>query len=401
MGGELLNELLARELARRQEARQARRRLTVEPLDSTHVRLDGRVFLNFASNDYLGLTHHPRVVAAAREASARYGAGSGASGLISGYTAAHAAAEQAIAAWKGSEAAVLMPSGYQCAHAVVQTLTGAARTHPEGIRFLMDKLCHASLIDAVGGADMRVFAHNYLNKLERLLAEGSPGQLQVVITESIFSMDGDAADLEGLAALKRKYPFVLVLDEAHGSGVYGPGGAGYAAERGLQSAVDVSIVTLSKAVGVAGGVACGSRRFCEALVNWGRAYIYSTSVPASVAAAAMAAIEVMRDEPQRQRRVRALAKRVREALRERGLEVVQGDSPIIPVILGEEELAVKASERLREMGLLVWAIRPPTVPRGSSRLRVTLSCEHGDEEVGRLVEGVGKASGKCRMMNEE
>jgi 8-amino-7-oxononanoate synthase len=210
----------------------------------------------------------------------------------------------------------------------------------------------------------------------------------VVVSESVFSMDGDAADLAGLAALKREHPFMLVLDEAHAAGVYGPGGAGLAAELGLQDLVDVSIATLSKAVGCVGGVVCASRVFCAALVNFGRAYVFSTSVPPFVAAAAEAALAVMRDEPARQARVRLLARRVRDELSAAGLSIAAGDSPIVPVILGAEEATLAAADQLMSQGLLVLGVRPPTVPRGSSRLRVTVSCEHTDEEVEQLVEAL-------------
>jgi len=379
-GGQWLNDLFEQELSRRSSEQLLRTRIPVIPIDATHVEIEGRRYVNFASNDYLGLTHHPAVIAAAREALAKFGAGSGASALVSGYTEAHRSAEDAIARWKGTEAAVLLPSGYQAAHAIVQTL------NLEGVRFLLDKLGHASLVDAVGGSgtEFRVFPHNNLEKLARLLA--SPSPRNVVISESIFSMDGDAADLEGIAALKRKYPFVLVLDEAHGSGVYGRDGAGYAAERGFADIVDVALVTLSKAAGVAGGAVCGTRKFCEGLINWGRAYIYSTAIPAATAAAIEAAIEVIRNEPQRQQRVRRLAQQVRNELRRNGLQITDGDSPIIPVILGSEKRALDAAAHLREKQILAIAIRPPTVARETSRLRITLSCEHTDGEIEKLLE---------------
>src|SRR5258706_11354083 len=274
-GGQWLNDLFEPELARRESEHQLRSRIQIIPIDAAHVEIDGRRYVNFASNDYLGLTHHPSVIRAAQQALEKYGTGSGASALVSGYTEAHRSAEEAIARWKGTEAAVLLPSGYQAAHAIVQTL------NLPGVRFLLDKLCHASLVDAVrgSGAEFRVFPHNNLQKLERLLADAPEAQRQVVISESIFSMDGDAADLEGIAGLKQKHDFVLVLDEAHGSGVYGRDGAGFAAEKGLAKTVDVSMVTLSKAAGVVGGAVCGSKVFCDGLVNWGRAYIYSTTIP--------------------------------------------------------------------------------------------------------------------------
>jgi 8-amino-7-oxononanoate synthase len=367
-----------------------RKRQVVRPIDATHVEVEGRRYVNFASNSYLGLSHHPRVIQAASDALRREGAGGGASALVTGYTQALASAERRVAAWKGVERAVLLPSGYQANLAAVQTLAALAEGGTGGIRFLLDKLVHASLIDAVrqSGAPFRVFPHNHLDKLGRLLEESDDGQVQVVVTESIFSMDGDAADLEGLARLKQRRPFVLLLDEAHGSGVYGPGGAGLAAEMGLAALADVTVVTLSKAVGCAGGAACGSADFCEAVVNLGRAYVYSTALPPPVAAAGEAAIDVLRDEPQRQRRVRAMAGSVRAGLAAAGLEVPPGDSPIVPLALGNEEAALAAASRLKDVGCWVVAIRPPTVPRGSSRLRITLSSEHTDEEIETLLAGL-------------
>jgi 7-keto-8-aminopelargonate synthetase-like enzyme len=255
------------------------------------------------------------------------------------------------------------------------------------VRFLLDKLAHASLIDAVRSSGMpyRVFPHNHLCKLERLLGEADPSQAQVVVTESIFSMDGDAADLAGLAGLKRRRPFLLLLDEAHGSGVYGPAGAGLVAELGLGGVADVSVVTLSKALGCAGGAVCGSAAFCDLVVNSGRAYVYSTHIPPAIAAAGEAAIEILRYEPERQHRIRNVARAVRTRLAGAGLSVPAGDSPIIPVILGSEEAAMAAAAGLQNDGLWAVPIRPPTVPRGGSRVRVTLSSEHTDDEIDRLL----------------
>ena len=373
-----------RRLGELRAAHLLRQRQVVKALDATHVEVEGRRYVNFGSNNYLGLTHHPKVMAAACEAVAKYGAGSGAAGLVSGHGPAHDAAERTLAEWKGTEGAVLLPSGYQANLAAVQTLSAIA---PAGVRFLLDKFCHASLIDAVrdAGHPFRVYPHNHLSKLRRLLEEAEVGQTQVVVTESVFSMDGDAADLHGLAAMKRETPFLLLLDEAHGTGVYGPDGNGYAAECGLQPAVDVSVVTLSKALGVAGGAVCAGRDFCEAVLNFGRAYIYSTAVPPSIAAAAEAAISVIHNEPHRRVRLRDLARRVRGELHGSAVMSSLADSPIIPIVLGTEEAALRCAEGLRGEGLLVPAIRPPTVARGTSRLRVTLCCEHSDDEVDLLL----------------
>jgi 8-amino-7-oxononanoate synthase len=368
-----------------------RSRQLVRPLDAVHVEIDGRRLVNFASNNYLGLTHHPAVIDALREAATSHGAGSGAAALISGYTPAHASAEGTLARWKGTQAAVLLPSGYQANLAAVQTIAAIAQGRG-GVRFLIDKLCHASLIDAVRatGASFRVFPHNHLTKLERLLGEAGEGTAQAVITESIYSMDGDAADLVGLSALRKRFGFIWLLDEAHATGVYGPSGSGLAAELGVSDAVDVSVVTLSKALGAMGGAVCGSSAFCEALVNLGRAFIFSTNIAPAMAAAAEAAMGVVQREPQRRQRVRELAARVRESL------AMPGDSPIVPVILGTETAAMAAAFRLREWGMLVGAVRPPTVARGSSRLRITLSCEHGDEEVAGLIDAI-KSLGRSSL----
>ena len=381
-----LDQFINDDLALRASARQLRLRRPLTIVSSTHVLIDGIQYVNFASNNYLGFTHHPRLIAAAQQSLAREGLGSGAAALITGYSTRHADAETAIARWKGAQDAVLLPSGYQANLAAIQTLLALGEKRG-GVRFLIDKLAHASLLDGVRGASatFRVFPHNHLGKVARLLESAPPEQLQVVLTESIFSMDGDAADLAGLAELKRRRPFLLLLDEAHGSGVYGPDGAGYAAELKLHDVVDVSIVTLSKAMGCVGGAVCASKKFCEAVVNYGRAFIYTTAIPPWVATAACEAINIMRDEPQRQARVRELARRVRKRAHALSLRVPAGDSPIIPIILGEEKAALEASSRLAEAGLLVPAVRPPTVARCASRLRVTLSCDHTDVEVETLL----------------
>lgn len=380
-----LESLIASSLGEREAAHQLRVRRVVEPVSATHVKIDGREYVNFASNNYLGLTHHPEVIAATRVELEREGVGSGAAALISGYGSAHQSCEKEIARWKGTGGAVLLPSGYQANHAAVQTL--AALGGKRGVRFLIDKLVHASLVDAVraSGAEMRVFPHNGMEKLERLLRKAAPGVLQIVITESIFSMDGDAADLAALVQLKHRWPFVLMLDEAHGSGVYGDNGGGYAEELGLGQSVDVTVVTLSKALGCAGGAVCGLAGFCEAVVNFGRAYIYTTQMPALLARAAESAVQLVQKERARRNRVRSLARMVRERLVTGGLCIPSGDSPIIPVVLGSENAAIAASKQLLDAGLLAPSVRPPTVAKGSARLRITLSSEHTDGEIERLL----------------
>jgi 8-amino-7-oxononanoate synthase len=374
-------------LADRAAAGQLRSLRTVQSLDSTHVEINGRLLVNFCSNNYLGLNCHPRVIEAAEKAMSRCGFGSGSAALICGHTQAHESAQLAIAAWKQTESAVLLPSGYQANQAAIQTFAAVADRAGLNVRFLLDKLVHASILDAAECRDrrsVRIFPHNHLAKLSMLLQDSDDKTLNVVVTESIFSMDGDAADLRGLAELKQKHPFTLLLDEAHASGVYGPNGAGFAHEQGLQSFVDASVVTLSKAIGGIGGAICGSALFCQSVVNFGRPFIYTTNLPPAAAAAAEAAIQIMRDEPQRQKRVREMALKVRRNLIAAGVPVLPGDSPIICIRCASEQSVLSAAETLLQKGLLVAAVRPPTVAPGACRLRVTLCSSHTDEEIDRL-----------------
>jgi 8-amino-7-oxononanoate synthase len=382
-----LDQLISAALEQRRASHLLRSRRIVEASDAVHVIVNGRPLVNFASNNYLGLTHHASVRTATDEAS-----GAGAAGLITGYTPAHARAEADLAAWKQTEAAVILQSGYQANLAAVQTLHAIADASNKRVRFIVDRLAHASLIDAVrqvegivGRPVMRVFPHNDIDKVERLLRDADADELQVVVTESIFSMDGDAADLAAIASLKTRYAFALLVDEAHAAGIYGPNGAGLVSQLALREQVDITIATLSKALGVSGGAVCASRAFIDALLNFGRAYIYSTSVSPVVAQLASRAIDICRREPERRVRVMDLAARVRSQLHEANLTLFPGDSPIIPILLSDESSAIEASKRLEAQGLLVLPVRPPTVPRGTSRLRVTLSCEHSDGEVDLLV----------------
>ena len=382
-----LNDEIQSVLHARSQAALLRRRVPVIHTGPVTLEIDGRSFVNFCSNNYLGLTHHPRMLRAMRDARET---GAGAAGLISGQTEAHAAAEDAIARWKHTPAALLMPSGYQANLAVVQTFIGLGEAGGGSVRFLVDKLAHASLIDAVRqyGARFRIFPHNGLAKLKRLLAEAPADERQVVLTESIFSMDGDAADLRGLAELKRRHDFVLCVDEAHGSGLYGKHGSGLIDALGVGDAVDVSLVTLSKALGVSGAAICASDPFIRAIENFGRAYIYSTAVSPIIARLAREAVAICQDEPALRERVLRLAAEVRRNLSGQGWTVPAGDSPIVPVLLGDERRALEVSETLKSQGLLVAAVRPPTVPRGTSRLRITVSSGHSEGQIAGLMDAM-------------
>jgi 8-amino-7-oxononanoate synthase len=399
-----LEQILAAALQARQHEHLLRRRVTCRHLDATHVEIAGRRMVNFATNDYLGLAWHPRVREAAGAAARSHGAGSGASALVSGYTDLHAQAEEEIARWKGTQAAVILPSGYQANLAAIVAIAKAAESTGRPIRLLMDKLVHASLIDAVAlsGCRFRVFPHNGIEKLSRLLVVGDkngdasrfpaePPPLDVIVTESIYSMDGDAAPVKRLAELSAASSAAWLLDEAHGTGVYGQHGSGYAAEQGVSA--DVTIVTLSKAMGCSGGAVCGSRALCDAIVNFGRAYVYSTALPPPTVASVLAALAVMRDEPSRQARVRELGVRVRAQLASLPLDtkITGGDSPIIAVVVGDAQQAIGISQRMADAGYWIPAIRPPTIPPNQSRLRITLSSEHSDTEIDGMIAAMAGA----------
>ena len=389
-----LDRFIEARLAERQRANQLRCRPIIRRIDCTHIELNGRRLLQFASNDYLGLSFDQEIQQAANEAMQIHGLGSGAAGLLGGYTAAHARAEEALARWKGTGNAVLLPSGYQANLAAVQAFAAVGgMAGGSGVRFLVDKLAHASLIDAVRatGMTVRFFPHNHLDKLNRLLADAPVDQMQVVVTESIFSMDGDAADLRGLAELKKIHPFFLLLDEAHAGGVYGPGGSGYAAELGLQGLADVTVVTFSKAMGCIGGAVCGSDAFCQGVVNWGRAYIYSTSILPAIAAAIAKSIEVIGRQPKWQEQLRQRSRQLRTELAHRRQVVGLADCPIVPLILKEEQQAMKLARQLQDKGFWVSAVRPPAVPRGTSRLRMTVCARHTETQIQELARNLDEA----------
>ncbi len=341
--------------------------------------------LNFAANDYLGLSHHPALIEAARQATALHGTGAGASRLVTGTNSTVLALEEELAAWKEKEAALVFSSGYAAALGTIPALVGKDDT------VIFDKLAHASLIDAsrLSGATVRVFPHNQVKKLEALLQKLSAAPKRgriLVVTESIFSMDGDAAQLRELVELKDRYGAWLLVDEAHATGLYGATGAGLLAELGLSSRVEIIMGTLSKALGSVGGYIAGSRVLIDWLTNRARSFIYSTALPPGVIAASHAAIELARG-PQGA----ALRTQLRENISHfhAGLPSIWKNktlstSAIQPLICGEAEAALQLATTLREKGFLIPAIRYPTVPRNTARLRATLSAVHLKKDIGAL-----------------
>ncbi len=384
------------------DARGLRRRLRVlERADGRTAVYQGRELLNFASNNYLGLTNHPKLKEAAANAAREFGVGGGASRLISGTLELHEQLETEIAAFKGTEAALVFPTGFMAAIGAITALCHEPRP------IFMDKLNHASLIDGARlaerttpGTTLRTFAHAKLDRLRELLErERESRQVDtapLIVTDALFSMDGDLADLPGLCALAREFGATLMIDEAHGTGVFGEHGRGVAeALLGVEHEGDVHIHmgTLSKALGGLGGIIAGSRALIDLLINRARSFIYTTAPPPAVIAAARAALEVVRSEEGRQlrRRLLAGADKLREHLNGLGLDTGASASQIIPVLLGDNERTMRVAEKLLEAGFLVGAVRPPSVPPGRARLRVSLTALHTDDDIERLAAALKKA----------
>jgi 8-amino-7-oxononanoate synthase len=339
--------------------------------------------LNFAANDYLGLSHHPKLIEAARQATSVRGTGAGASRLVTGTDSAVLALEEALAAWKEKETALVFSSGYAAALGAIPALVG------KGDTVILDKLAHASLIDAarLSGATVRTFLHNDMGRLEALLAKISAEKTRIlVVTESIFSMDGDAAPLRDLVELKDRFGAWLMVDEAHATGLYGQTGAGLVAAEGLSTRVEIVMGTLSKALGSVGGYIAGSRTLIDTLVNRARSFIYSTALPPGVIAASHAAIDLARgpEGALLRDRLRRNIDRFHAGLPATRKTHALSTSAIQPLICGEASAALELAAKLRNTGFQVPAIRYPTVPRHAARLRITLSAVHADKDIDAL-----------------
>jgi len=337
--------------------------------------------LDFASNDYLGLAQSEFLKQALREGVERCGAGTGASRLVTGTTAVHRELEEGIAAFKQKPAALTFSSGYAAALGTITALVEPGDT------LLLDKLSHASLIDAarLSGATLRVFPHNHMGKLHALLESTSARSRRVlIVTESVFSMDGDMAPLQQIIELKERYGAWLLLDEAHALGIMGPGGRGLAEELGLSGQVELHLGTLSKAIGLSGGYLAASRSVIDILINRARSFIYTTAPPAAIAHAAMRAIDCLAG-PEGDVRRQRLMENVHRLKTGLGCAIPTYLSAIHPHIVGEEAESLRLAESLTAAGIVAPAIRYPTVPRGSARLRITLTADHRAEEIGRLL----------------
>jgi 8-amino-7-oxononanoate synthase len=363
----------------------------ISSAQGSEIEIAGRRLINFSSNDYLGLANDPRLRKAATTAINEFGVGAGASRLISGNLSPHLRLESALAKWKGTEAALCFSSGYAAALGTIPALVGKSDV------ILIDKLCHASLIDGakLSGAVLRVFPHNHLRKLESHLEWARRehlGKRVLIMTESVFSMDGDRAPLRELVELKKRFGALLMLDEAHAVGVIGSNGRGLAAAENLNDDVDVQMGTLSKALGASGGYICGSRTLIEWLINRARSLIYSTAPPPAVVAAALAAVDFLSSPEGEQRRL-LLWERIRlmqDLLprSELAKEHSAASSAIFPWIVGDEKAALHLAGALQSEGFLVPAIRYPTVAKGAARLRITVSAGHEAAQIRALCETI-------------
>ncbi len=368
------------ELARIRAAGRWRELRRIEGAVDTWVTLEGVRALLLCSNNYLGLANHPALAAAAARAAATYGVGAGASRLISGSLAIHRDLEARLAGFKHTEAAVLFPTGYHANVGAITTLVG------RGDAVFSDQLNHASIIDGcrLSGAAVHVYPHADVGALAELLAH-HPARRRLVVTDSVFSMDGDHAPLREICATAAAHGAMVMVDEAHATGVDGPSGAGLVEALGLGDAVTVQMGTLGKALGAAGAFIAGSQALIELLVNRARSLIYTTALPPPVVAAVDAALDVVAREPERRTRLATVSATLRARLRALGFEIPPGAGPIIPVIAGTSERALAWSRGLLERGVFVQAIRPPTVPDGTARLRVTLMATHTDDDLAHAV----------------
>jgi 8-amino-7-oxononanoate synthase len=374
---------LAAGLELQRAARRDRSRVIVETRGTgcTRLRVGDRDCLAFCSNDYLGLSDHPAVTDAFVDAARRWGVGSGASHLVSGHTHEHHALEQELAVFTSRPRALLFSTGYMANLAVVRALASRHDVVHE------DRLNHASLIDAglASGARLRRYPHCDVAALRERLAAPRAGHA-LVATDGVFSMDGDLAPLGDLAAACRDHDAILFVDDAHGFGVLGEHGRGSVELAGLDADdVPVLMCTLGKALGTFGAFVAGPTELVETLAQQAREYIYTTALPPAVAAATRAALQVVRDEPWRRTAVLGHASRFRAEAAGLGLRLAPSATPIQPLLLGRESAALDASAALREAGIFVPAIRPPTVPAGTSRLRVTFSAAHTDADLDRLL----------------
>lgn len=382
-----LDQTLAPALAERRQQHLYRQRRTLGSAQGAQVIVDGVSLTGFCSNDYLGLANHPAVVTAFKQAADRYGVGSGASHLVSGHSLEHHALEEELAAFMGRERALLFSTGYMANLGTIAALVG------KGDAVFEDKLNHASLLDGglASGARFQRFLHNDVDDLARKLTRSDAGR-KLIVVDGVFSMDGDLAPLPELAALAQQHNAWLMMDDAHGFGCLGATGAGTAEHFELtQDQVPIVMGTLGKGAGSFGAFVAGSEVLIETLIQQARPYIYTTAIPPAVAAATRASLQVMQTESWRRAHLQDLITRFRRGAAELGLALMASPTAIQPIIFGDAATTMAVSAALQTQGYWVGAIRPPTVPQGTARLRVTLSAAHTPEQVEGLLQALAVA----------
>ncbi len=376
---------LAKDLERLRAAHMFRACRCIDSSQGPVVRMDGdSEKVLFCSNNYLNLAEDPRVIEAACRAMRMYGFGSAAARLISGTMRPHAALEQAAADFLGKQAALYLPSGWAANQALLTTLP------QKGDLVLLDRYDHASIIDAVRScpAEFRTYRRDRPDRLRRLLEQGG-NQRRFIVTESVFSMDGDCADLKALVELKQRYGAILIVDEAHGLGCLGHNGAGLCQEQGVLAQVDIIVAPLGKAVGASGGLIVGPRRVIDYVVNKARPFIFTTAPPPAIAAGVTEAIRIIQSEPQRRQRLQDNAAYLRKRFSAMGLDIGDSSTHIIPVLLGQSDRALAVSTALFEAGYYAAAIRPPTVPPDTARLRISVQADHTEAQMAGLCAALG------------
>ena len=356
----------------------------IESVQGSQIYHNGKKLINFSSNDYLGLAGHHTLTEAAKHAIDRFGVGSGASRLVCGSLEVHHELEEALARWLKAEAALVFSSGFAAAQGVISSIIGS------GDVVVIDKKVHASTVDAVklSGAKLRVFKHNDLSSLEKILKWADKRNSRVLtIAESVYSMDGDSPVIEDLVDLKERYGSWLMLDEAHALGCYGESGGGLALKSNLSEKIEIRLGTLGKSIGVAGGFICGSKKLVDLLVNKARSFIFSTAPSPIASAAALAGVKLVQSEEGDARRDKLwkCVAQFQKGVSSQGWPVAPASSVILPLILSEESNAMLAANLLRDCGFYIPAIRYPTVPRNESRLRITLSANHSQDEIAALL----------------
>ena len=384
-----IDSILSAALTERRAENLYRSRRVIESPQAPQVTVNGKTYISFCSNDYLGLANHPDVVAAFQSAASRFGVGSGASHLVAGHSSEHHALEEELAAFTGRERALLFSTGYMANLGAITALVG------EGDAVFEDRLNHASLLDGglLSGARFQRFLHNDLSSLQNRF-DKTDAKRKLIVVDGVFSMDGDCAPLDDLANLAQKNNAWLMVDDAHGFGCLGKTGGGSAELFGLtQENLPILMGTLGKSFGTFGAFISGSETLIETLIQFSRSYIYTTAMPPAIAAATRKSLQLLQTESWRREHLKLLISHFRAGAQQLGLQISNSFSPIQPIMIGDQARTLEVAEKLAQRGILIIAIRPPTVPAGSSRLRITFSAEHSIAQVDQLLSALNDILG--------